>query len=77
MLLEFSRALDNNLETWVRSSLDLGHMDVAPSREDIDHLSQPGHASLPVAVKLELIVLVQVEHILEFLGGERKEKFDC
>ena len=65
MLLEFSCALDNNLETWVRSSLDLGHMNVAPSREDVDHLSQPCHASLTVAVKLDLFMLVQVEHILD------------
>ena len=66
VLLEFSRALDNNFETWIRSSLDLGHMDIAPSREDIDHLGQPGHASLTVAVKLDLFMLVQVEHILDY-----------
>ena len=65
VLLEVSRALDNNLETWLRSGLDLGHMNVAPSREDVDHLSQPGHASLIIAVKLELIMLVQVEHVLD------------
>ena len=65
LLLEVVAALDGDLEARVRSSLDLGDGDVAPGREDVDHLCQLGHAGVPEPLKVQGLVLVHVEHILD------------
>ena len=65
VLLELGSALDNYLETRILTDLNLLDLDVAISREHIDHLSQLGHADIAVAVKLELFVLVLVENVLD------------
>ena len=51
VLLEVSRALHDDLEAEVRSSLDPDDADLAPSRQNIHNLSQLGHPLGPKALE--------------------------
>ena len=65
VLLELSSAFDRDLETRVRSRLDPDHLDVAPGRQNIDNLSQLGHALRAETLQDQRLMLVQVEHVLD------------
>ena len=65
VLLELGSALDDDHETIGLADLDLRDLDVAPAREHVDDLCQLGHANLAVCLKLDLFVLVQVDHVLD------------
>ena len=65
VLLEVSGWLHHDLECWVGPSLDSDHLDVVPAGENVDDLSEAGHAAIAVAPELKSFVLVGVEDVLD------------
>ena len=65
VLLEVGGRLHHDLECWVGPSLDPDDLDIVPAGEDIDDLSEAGHAAIAVAPELKCLVLVSVEDVLD------------
>ena len=65
VLLEVSGRLHHDLECWVGPSLNPDDLDIVPASENIDDLSEAGHAAIAVAPELKSLVLIGVEDVLD------------